>query len=126
MFYWNFDREEATWNNSGESIKECIEEARLYAEDEGQEFVYIGEVTNHVPTIDAERVIDNLTEQAYYECGECSEGWLDGAKTEELEEKLNEVLQEWLKETNQEPTFGKLEKIHRYDLKTGQREKRIV
>ena len=126
MFYWNFDREEETWNNSGESIKECIEEARLYVEAEDQEFVYIGEVTNHVPTIDAERIIDNLIDQAYDECGESSDGWLDGVKTEELEEKLNEVLQEWLKKTNQEPTFGKLEKVNRYNLKTGEREKRII
>jgi len=119
MFYWNFNKDEEVWHNSETSIEACIEEARLNIEDEGQEVVYIGELDNYVPSIDAERIIDDLTEQAYDECGECSEGWLDGAETEELEEKLNEVLQEWLKKTNQAPSFGKFKEIYCYDLKTG-------
>lgn len=123
-YFWNFNEHEEVWHNSYPTIEDCIEEAKLEKEDRGltQNHVFIGEVEPYIPSIDVEYVIDNLGEAAYQECGECSEGWLDGLnkKQEEiLEERLNKVLIDWLEETNNNPSFGKFMKISKYNLQTG-------
>lgn len=124
-YYWNFDKDEEVWNNTEHTIENCINEAKIDCENnelKEQKFVYIGIVQEHVPVIDTENIIDYLREQAYQECGECCEGWLDHIKQEQeqsLEEKLNDALQIWLEETNNQPYFGEITKIKCYDLETG-------
>lgn len=123
-YSWNFNEHEEVWHNSCPTIEDCIEEAKWEKEDRGltQNHVFIGEVEPYIPSIDVEDVIDNLGEAAYQECGECSEGWLDGLKKEQkkiLEERLNKVFNDWLVETNNSPTFGQFMKISKYNLKTG-------
>jgi hypothetical protein len=118
-YYWNFNKDEEVWHNSEDTIEICIEEARLNCEEGEHEFVYVGVVENYVPAIDGEYIVDYLREQAYSECGECCDGWLDEVDEESLETKLNEALQEWLEETKQQPAFGKFSEMYCYELKTG-------
>lgn len=124
-YYWNFDKDEEEWYHAEDTIAACIREAKEYnreIEKESYRFVFIGELENHVPYMDAISILESLEESAYDECGESSEGWLDAVSEEEkesLEEKLNTALQEWLKETNNQPSFGRLSEIYCYDMETG-------
>lgn len=120
-YYWSFDKDEEIWNHSEERIEDCIEEAKLN-NWRGCKSVFIGELEDYIPVIDAINIIEELQEEAYNECGECSETWLDAInhkQTESLEERLNDALQKWLEETNNQPNFGKVTKIKCYDLETG-------
>ncbi len=122
LYYWSFNEHADLWTDSEETIENCIEQARLDAEDEDFNTVFIGTIDTHIPTIDAETIIDNLVEQAYEECGECSSGWLDNLpkkNIESLEKKLNATLYKWLEEVKEVVTFGLIEDVKAYDLKTG-------
>lgn len=119
-YYWSFEKSKEVWFENEETIEKCIEEAKKNNEKK-YNLVYIGIKENHIATIDAEYVIDYLREQAYDQHGECSEGWLDNSNEESLELELNKTLQKWLKENNEEPTFGTFSEIYCYDLKTGEK-----
>ena len=123
-YYWNFNEDEEVWHNSYPTIASCIEEAKREKEDReiAKNHVFIGEVEPYEPIVYADYLIDSIREQAYEECGECCEGWLDGLNREQeeiLEERLNKVLIDWLEETNNSPSFGKFMKISKYNLETG-------
>ena len=99
-YFWNFDRHDEVWHNSCPTIEDCIEEAKW--EKEGREIaenhVFIGEVEPYKPIVYADYLIDSIREQAYEECGECCEGWLDGLNKKQeriLEERLNKVFTDW-------------------------------
>ena len=123
-YYWNFNEDEEVWRNSYPTIASCIKEAKREKEDReiANNHIFIGEVEPYEPIVYADYLIDSIREQAYEECGEGCEGWLDGLNREQeeiLEEKLNKVLIDWLVETNNSPSFGKLMKIIKYNLETG-------
>ena len=118
-YYWSFDKNEEIWRNSGDSIEGCIEEAKLYAKEEGKDHVYISKLEKYEPAIDGEHIIDYLIEQAFEEYGESSDGWLDEADATSLGEVLTDSLIEWLEVENKEPHFGDLYGIQCYSLKTG-------
>ena len=70
--------------------------------------VYVGEIEPYVPTIDGCVVAERLFEEAYDELGECAESWLEGCKNEDydkLSDMLTNTLNEWIKETHNEPNF---------------------
>lgn len=121
-YYWSFRDDTELWDNGCDSIEVCIEEARASCYGEDYEFVVIGELKKYQPTIDADDILDSLTENAYDECGESSDGWLDSYSKEEkacLETALNNVLEEWLTNTNNKPTFGLIVNIKCFDIRTG-------
>lgn len=78
--------------------------------EEGDEVftIYYGQVLEFVPSVDAENVLDNISENAYSEVGEYAERYLYDVpkeQIEDLEEKLNEVLHNWMKKYKHEPHF---------------------
>ena len=126
-YFWNFNEHEEVWQNSCPEIEDCLDEAKLEKEDReiAENHVFIGEVEPYKPIVYADYLIDSIREQAYEECGECCEGWLDGLNKEQeeiLEERLNKVLIDWLEETNNSPSFGKFMKISKYNLETRKEE----
>lgn len=126
-YFWNFDKHDEVWQNSCPTIEDCIEEAKWEKEDReiAENHVFIGEVEPYKPIVYADYLIDSIREQAYGECGECCEGWLDGLNKEQeeiLEERLNKVLIDWLEETNNSPSFGKFMKVSKYNLETRKEE----
>lgn len=69
---------------------------------------YIGTMTRYTPRVAAWAVIEQLQEDAYEECGEWSEGYLDrvnGKEEEELQSLLQQAFDKWEKAHNQEPLF---------------------
>lgn len=116
-YYWNFDEFAEAWYESASSIKECLEEAKLY--DSTMEYVYIGESDEYNAAIDGELLLDRLSDQAYYEVGEVSDNWLDGVTREQYNElslRLSSTLNIWLYKHNLTPTFGAIINVKKYDL----------
>ena len=56
--------------------------------------------------------------------GDAAEGWLDNltpAEVELLGERLTRVFRRWARECGEEPDFGEVNHIKRYDLRTGRK-----
>ncbi len=75
-----------------------------------QDVIFIAECERYTFTVDGSAVIDNLEEQAFDECGECSESWEPSAfkKAEDwaaLDEQLTKVVTDWLEKHDDMPTF---------------------
>ena len=94
-----------------DSVKECIEEARLedYKDTDTFALGYIEPYqTNYV---NGDLIIEHLQQNAYDEVGEVAECWLDDIsreQREDLNDRLKKVVSEWLKDCKQEPTFYKV------------------
>lgn len=127
-YYWNLNESDEIWYEWESTIDYCIECAKEMSENEGiyQDTVFIGESYDYVPKIDGALLLENIKDDAWEECGECSDGWLDSIKKHEIEslnKKLEKVFVEWLEESKNKPGFGKFECIHEYNLITGERVK---
>ena len=74
----------------------------------------VGQIVYFKPSVDVENVLERISENAYDECGDCGEDYLSdiyNLGTDRLKELLNEALDRWIKETNNEPNFYKIENI---------------
>lgn len=108
-YYGVFDTKE-------EAIKEGETEAREYEKDS---FFVARAVFTFKPHIDAENVIEEIQQNAYDNGGEYAETYLDDVKREhrdELEEKLNEVLSNWINKYGYTPDFYSVEDVETYRL----------
>lgn len=81
---------------------------------------WIGTASRFSYGISEESIIADAVENADFECGDCSEGWLSNLSNEELG-KLQGILQqawdEWLAETGNVPDFyGSVSDIERIDV----------
>lgn len=107
MYSWNGDNDSEVWGNGKfYSIEECIENAKEEGYRAG-ETIYIGRCVDFEACVDAGDVIERLQEEAYEHCGEVSDGWIDWKNDDVnvLSERLTSCVNEWLKETDQEPSF---------------------
>jgi len=112
QWMYNFGDEEH-WDECEffETREEAIETGRAEAIEREEESYQVGQITCFIPSIDVDNVLDYISENAYDQCGECSEGYLDYTKEEKqkLEDMLNEALERWMDETNNHPTFFMIE-----------------
>lgn len=124
-YAWSFYEDAEVWQNSGNTIEECIADAIGEADiDEKQQHVFIAEVIPFTPAADGESVLEQIQETAYDTCGEPGGDWCayDCAKHSELEalsQSLTDAVNAWLKQYGYYPNFGSIGKIKRYELKTG-------
>lgn len=107
-YTWSSNESDELWQHDCfDTVDECIKDAKENYGYAIGETIAIGETASFVVNIDAERVLENLEEDAYEECGEAAERWIDYKKgsLNKLSEKLTQCVNEWLKETEQEPSF---------------------
>lgn len=115
---YSYSFNEENFYGEFDSIEEAIAEAK---EDCcGDEFeVFIGENGEFKPSVDGERCMDMLREQAADECGECSDNYLyeipKGAE-KELTDVLTEAFNKWAKKHGQEPNFYPVNNVKKYSL----------
>lgn len=120
-YCWGFTEE--CCYGFGNSLADCAKEAEEYCDTykmELPETIYIGEFVPYDPSIDGKNFLLDMAERAWDDY-EYAEGWLEYVTKEQaddLEKRLNKVLLEWLKETGNEPNFGDVVNVQRYDLKT--------
>lgn len=104
------------WSISDEydTKEDAIRAGKEWAESEALDSFEVGKcVDPTIPGIDGDRIIEDVTEAMYDVVGEVSEDWLQKVKREDvasLEEKLNKVFRQWLKDTGNMPTFFAIEK----------------
>lgn len=104
-----------------EALAEARQEAELYPEGDKPHLVYIGRYKPFRPIVDADAIIEDMQREAY-DVSDAAEGWLDNltpAEVESLGERLTRVFRRWARECGAEPTFGEVNHIRRYDLRTG-------
>ena len=111
-YAWSVRISDDIWRGGPcDSVKECIEEARLEGYKDTDTFAlgYIEPYqTNYV---NGDLIIEHLQQNAYDEVGEVAEGWLDDISIEQradLNGRLEKVVSEWLKDCKEEPTFYKV------------------
>ena len=105
-----------------EALAEARQEAELYPEGDKPHLVYIGRYKPFRTVIEAEWVLEVLQRDAYDVAGDAAGGWLDNltpAEVELLGERLTRVFRRWAREHGEEPNFGEVHHIKRYDLRTG-------
>lgn len=121
-YYWSFDKNAELWFESGESVEDCIRQARGM-NDADYEVVYIGKSVAFVPSehLIVDALLDDLEEQAYEFAGEAAEDWraYEYKKQEEmneLTEAVGQVVDCWLKKYGRYPTFCRIENVTEYSL----------
>ncbi|WP_257129840.1 hypothetical protein [Bacillus cereus] len=101
-----------------EAIAAAKEEIALIEKLEGiphGDIFRIGQVELYNPMINVD-FISQLEEQAYDECGEVAEGWLedvDEKQKQTLDSQIQEVITKWLEDIGKTPGFGSIENIER-------------
>lgn len=125
-YTWEFDGDAEFWRNGTfDTIEECIQEAKEVMKAYGEEHskIYIGETEVFEPYVYGTDVIEHLEVAAYDEYGEVAESWdawrtlkARGKKEAEaawadLDDKLNEVIDQWLKKYDLAPSFYRVVNI---------------
>ena len=117
-YYWGYYKDETEHWEACDSIEDCIKEANKWRTSE--KHAYYGTLETHVPYISPEDIIERLQEVADDEYGRDLVGdWLEDVEDKDIEtlgERINDVLNQWLKETGNNPTFGNIADIKKFDL----------
>lgn len=109
------------WSGDGETFNSATfdseKEALADAFDNGERRVeiYVGQVNEFRPEVDAGILFDDIAQQASDEVGEASDGYLDHVTTEqqqELSNKLTEIFNEWASKYKHTPDFYAVENVH--------------
>lgn len=120
---WMFNStDDGIWGSSDyfDTKEDAIEAGKeYYAHDEkSYDAFYVGQIFPCTPylSVDASRILEDISLNVYEEIGEVAEDYLMDVKPEHeqiLEERLNKVLKEWLKEFEYEPSFFKIDNIEK-------------
>jgi hypothetical protein len=121
--------EDGTWGSLEEfdSKEEAISYGKknfdgIYEEENGEKLdselekkvFYVGQIERYVPSVCVNSLMEQIAENAFDEVGEVAEDYLYDVSKEDiqlLEERLNDVLSNWIDETNNKPTFWKIVNI---------------
>lgn len=119
---YNLNDAEAWTSDEFDTKEEAIAEARaeidLLEKLDGiphGDIFRIGQVELYNPMINVD-FISQLEEQAYDECGEVAEGWLEGVEEKQkqaLDDQIQEVIAKWLEDIGKTPGFGSIVNIER-------------
>ena len=100
--------------------KEAINYARENEDYEDFDRMYVGQAVDFKPKICAERVIEDIQENACELGGEYAENYLDDvqkAHTTELQQQLQKVLDGWIDKNRYNPNFYIIKNSEEFELK---------
>lgn len=116
-YSWTENQTDDIWYHGRfASVEECIKDAIGCGKKPGEK-IAIGICKDYAPCLDADSLLDQVSEDAYEEVGEVAEGWPEfehrkGYKyVDKLQEKINKAFNEWLEETDQVPGFYHVEPL---------------
>lgn len=119
-YAYSFDNEIffSELDSEKEAIDEAISELDLdFVNSENS--VFVGEVEDFAPVVDAERVIYQLTDQAYDEANDGAEEYLNDvteAELDALEKELTKAFNTWSKKYKHEPNFSLIKNVKEIKL----------
>lgn len=114
LYSWSENEHDELWQHGRfGSIEDCIADAKENYEMKPGDTIAVGECFIHEVYVDANDVLEILENEAYENCGEAAEGWVDrtGDQEEELSEALTECVRKWLKKTGNEPKFWHIDSV---------------
>lgn len=118
---WCYSLNDENYEGAFDTKEEAIEAAKEeFINDcltlhEGTEF-FVGQVVNPTISFDAERIIEEIDENFFAQCGEYADGWYSGISNEDekiLQDKMEELLVWWVEKTNNKPCFYRVENVER-------------
>ena len=119
-YCWGYEEDDMC--NFEDTIKKCLKEAAdydYYDFDGIPKVVYIGEYKPYVPEMSfGGYVLEYYGDEAEY----YDSNWLEevsGKDEEILDDMISEAFKKWCEKTGNEPNFGTIENIKKYDLATG-------
>ncbi|MBB6716250.1 hypothetical protein [Clostridium gasigenes] len=109
------------FNTKEEAITEGRKEAIRGQEEEFRnDYFSVGQIEKVFPSgVDVENILENVAENTRADICEVGDDYLYDVTenhSQELEEKLNEVLFEWMKKYEYEPTFYAIKNIEQIEL----------
>lgn len=118
---WCYSFNEENFEGDFETKEQAIEEAIYYYKDDekDQDFIWVGQTKNISLGVNVDRIIEDLSEEAYDQAGEYAEDYLttvESSHQKVLEERLNEVLVTWMKELKYEPNFWTVTNVEKIDV----------
>lgn len=120
-YAWSRHSDDDIWRGGPcDTIRECVEEA--LAEDYSIDDTFaIGLIEEYnIGLYYADRIIEDLQQDAFDEVGEVAEDWLDYVTKEEMDslnEKIYKVVLDWLEAVKEKPTFYKVHPFEECTLK---------
>ncbi|HCT63879.1 MAG TPA: hypothetical protein DIC60_01140 [Lachnospiraceae bacterium] len=122
-YTWAVSENTEIWRHDVfDTVEDCVQDyLENYAGEDLEESIFVGEVKPFEISVDSYRILETLSEEAYEECGDVAENWLyfrDIEKdTEELNEKLTQVVIDWLKKHDYMPSFYKITDIRGVEVR---------
>lgn len=122
-YTWSENLTDEIWENDRFlSIEECIDDAKNQGKPSGTK-IAIGICEDYIPHVDVDHMLDKLGEDAYDECGDVAEDFplfekcKGYVQADSLQKKIDKVLEDWLRETNQYPEFYHIIPLDMYEVK---------
>jgi hypothetical protein len=112
QYAWSRKSDDEIWYGGPcNSIKECVEEAQ--DEDYSLDDTFaLGLIESYKVNYDfAQDIVERLCEDSWDEVGEASDGWLDSVKRAQLDvlnARITPIIEEWLTEIGEYPSFYKV------------------
>lgn len=119
MYTWSESETDELWKHDlFETEEDCIEDAKdNYCKRIGEE-IAIGTVVPYEVNVDVDCMLEQLETDAYDECGEVAESWNISTRKghekeiDELQEKITELVNEYLEKIGEKPSFYKIDNIY--------------
>jgi hypothetical protein len=111
QWMYNFGDEEH-WNECKyfDTREEAIEAGKQEAIVREKESYQVGQIQNFIPKICADSILEQISEDAYEECGDNvgDYPYTNNEDEKKLQDMLEEVLERWMDKTGNYPTFYKI------------------
>ena len=110
-YAWDENKDGQNYSDGFESIEECVEDAKGFGCKIG-DIIYVGEARKvPIKGVDLGSVLESVHDEMYDEVGELAYDWTieypnhDKKKYLEYQEKLKQLVMDYLKEIGMEPGF---------------------
>ena len=114
-----------------DTVEECLDEAKyssdfedIVGESEDENIievgVWVGEIKEPTFKVDAQNILEYIEEDFYEQCGEYADGWLTIIKQPDIDllsSRLNVLIEAWMIETNNQPSFYTVENAKKHTIK---------
>lgn len=124
---WCYSYNAENFEGNFETKEDAIEEATIYyndyhddeEENEHKKIIYIGKPKPVTISFNVDSILEDIAENAFEQCGEYSEGYLDNVKIEDgniLEERLHKEILKWMDEFNYKPHFWRVKDVEEVEI----------
>lgn len=114
---WAFSYDEELFHGNFGSKEEVINEALEYKDSYDQDYFFVGQIDEEVGiSIDVDSLLEEINEGVYERVGELADDYLVDVDKEHvriLEDRLNDVLYEWMDEFGYKPNFWTIKNVEK-------------